>query len=59
MWLRLSRSEFEKHKGGGNRRALTMRVETGSAPPGLFAAPIPIVVEIAGDAVDRRRHASH
>jgi GNAT superfamily N-acetyltransferase len=37
MDFRLPRSEFEKGKGEGNRRALRKRVRTGSAPPGLLA----------------------
>ncbi len=36
MWWRLSRAEFERKKGAGNKRALHRIVETG-APPGLLA----------------------
>lgn len=36
MWWRLTRSEFEKRKGAGNRRALKKLVDEG-AVPGLIA----------------------
>ena len=36
MWWRLSRAEFERKKGAGNRRALHKIVDTGP-PPGLLA----------------------
>ena len=36
MWWRLSRSQFEAHKGDANRRALRRLVE-GGAVPGLLA----------------------
>jgi len=36
MWPRLVRSDFQKHKGAGNRRAMKNIVESGP-PPGLVA----------------------
>jgi GNAT superfamily N-acetyltransferase len=36
MWWRRKRSEFEKHKGAGNRRAMKKIVESGEVP-GLLA----------------------
>lgn len=36
MWWRLKRSEFEKQKGAGNKRALKKIVDSGAAP-GLIA----------------------
>lgn len=36
MWWRLSRAEFERKKGAGNRRALHKIADTGP-PPGLLA----------------------
>ena len=36
MWWRLKRSEFEKNKGGGNREALKVMIESGEVP-GILA----------------------
>jgi GNAT superfamily N-acetyltransferase len=36
MWWRLTHSEFEKQKGGGNRRAMRELVEAGTVP-GILA----------------------
>jgi len=43
MWWRLKRSEFEKQKGEGNRRAMKAIVESGEVPGILaYAGSIPV-----------------
>lgn len=36
MWYRLKRSEFEKQKGGGNKKAMKSLIDSGNAP-GILA----------------------